>query len=581
MSLKNLSVTAKLFLGFGLLLSLSVLIACSGFFGLAASKESMRRLKVYGGMYDQTVAARDANFSFALDRDRAHLAPHAEAVRQIEQALRDIVAEIAADKGWAKADSPWVSALSARLRDYAAEHGQTLSLGDEARITTGLRALNARMLDLQNEINVHYSEEEARLERTSVTANWLLGLTTLVSLAAGLVLALLIARQIVQPLHEALRVGRLVADGDLTVRVSSDRKDELGELTRVLASVVQGLHGMIDKIRVGAIEIHGATGQIVGGGKHLSERTMQQAAALEETRAALEQLGSIIEQTVTHTGQAQGLTESAKDIVRQNGETMASVTASMAEINRSSKKMFEIINVIEGIAFQTNLLALNAAVEAARAGEQGRGFAVVAGEVRALAGRSADAAKEIKALIAASVQNVDMGTAQVAQAGQSMEEIVSSVQRVSDLIGEIAAAASEQKDGIGQVKAAVVNLDQMTQQNAALVEESSAAASGMRDQAHRLASVVSVFHVGVDTTNAFGITTRPADAHGARSPDQTQAGRSLAARKSLQPRVSAGKSLAASSARPLAAPAQPQSPRSAVPSGAKAASDSAKDWEMF
>lgn len=464
MSLKNLSVTAKLFLGFGLLLSLSVLIACSGFFGLAASKESMRRLKVYGGMYDQTVAARDANFSFALDRDRAHLAPHAEAVRQIEQALRDIVAEIAADKGWAKADSPWVSALSARLRDYAAEHGQTLSLGDEARITTGLRALNARMLDLQNEINVHYSEEEARLERTSVTANWLLGLTTLVSLAAGLVLALLIARQIVQPLHEALRVGRLVADGDLTVRVSSDRKDELGELTRVLASVVQGLHGMIDKIRVGAIEIHGATGQIVGGGKHLSERTMQQAAALEETRAALEQLGSIIEQTVTHTGQAQGLTESAKDIVRQNGETMASVTASMAEINRSSKKMFEIINVIEGIAFQTNLLALNAAVEAARAGDAGKGFAVVASEVRALAQRSGAAAKQIRDLIAQSSSQIGTGAERMRHANQTISDVVAAVREVGALIGQISTAAHEQTLGVAQVNDAINRLDELTQQ---------------------------------------------------------------------------------------------------------------------
>ncbi|QBK06255.1 HAMP domain-containing protein [Hylemonella gracilis] len=505
MSLKNLSVTAKLFLGFGLLLSLSVLIACSGFFGLAASKESMRRLKVYGGMYDQTVAARDANFSFALDRDRAHLAPHAEAVRQIEQALRDIVAEIAADKGWAKADSPWVSALSARLRDYAAEHGQTLSLGDEARITTGLRALNARMLDLQNEINVHYSEEEARLERTSVTANWLLGLTTLVSLAAGLVLALLIARQIVQPLHEALRVGRLVADGDLTVRVSSDRKDELGELTRVLASVVQGLHGMIDKIRVGAIEIHGATGQIVGGGKHLSERTMQQAAALEETRAALEQLGSIIEQTVTHTGQAQGLTESAKDIVRQNGETMASVTASMAEINRSSKKMFEIINVIEGIAFQTNLLALNAAVEAARAGEQGRGFAVVAGEVRALAGRSGSAAKEIRELITGSVAQADHGATLVGSANTAMQEMVANVEEMRALMGRIAQASRQQHQDIGQSNRAMAQIDATTQQNAALVEESASAAAALEQQARVLSQAVGAFRLATGTPLA-GLT---------------------------------------------------------------------------
>ncbi|MDF3823382.1 methyl-accepting chemotaxis protein, partial [Leptospira sp. 96542] len=216
-------------------------------------------------------------------------------------------------------------------------------------------------------------------------------------------------------------------------------------------------------------------------------------------------------------------------------------------------------------------------------------FAVVAGEVRALAGRSAEAAKELKALIAASVQNVDVCTAQVAQAGQSMQDIVSSVQRVSDLIGEIAAATSEQKDGIGQVKSAVVNLDQMTQQNAALVEESSAAASGMRDQAHRLAKVVSVFHVGTDTTSAFavsGAVARPLDApRPARTPDQVQSVRSLGARKSLQASASARKPITGTPAaptKPLAAPAPSHRPATAAPSGAKVSSDGAKDdWEMF
>lgn len=495
MSLKNVSVTAKLFLGFGLLLGLSVLIAASGFFGLAASKESMRRLKVYGGMYDQTVVARDANFSYALDRDRAHLTQHADAVRQIEQSLQDIVAEIAASEGWTEADRAWVGALNARLRDYATEHAQNLNLGEEARVTAGLRALNARMLDLQNEVNVHYAEEESRLERSNVTAKGLLGATTLVSLAAGLVLALLIARQIVHPLHEALRAGRRIADGDLTVRIRSDRKDELGELSRVLASVVHGLHGMIDKIRVGASEIHTASGQIVDGGRHLSERTMQQAAALEETRGALEQLGGIIEETVAHTGQAHGLTESAKDIVRQNGETMASVTASMEDIHRSSKKMFEIINVIEGIAFQTNLLALNAAVEAARAGEQGRGFAVVAGEVRALAGRSGSAAKEIRELITGSVAQADHGATLVDSANTAMQEMVANVEEMRALMGRIAQASRQQHQDIGQSNRAMAQIDATTQQNAALVEESASAAAALEQQARVLSQAVGAFRL--------------------------------------------------------------------------------------
>jgi methyl-accepting chemotaxis protein-2 (aspartate sensor receptor) len=505
MSLKNLSVTAKLFLGFGLLLSLSVLIAASGFFGLASSKESMRRLKVYGGMYDQTVAARDANFSFALDHERSHIPAHTEAIADIRASLDDIVAEINSGGGWTQADQGWVTALRNQLDRYAQEHAQILTLDNEAQIETRLLALNEQMRELQEEINVHYTNEETRLAHTNSTANWLLGLTTLVSLAAGLALALLIARQILQPLHQALQVGRQVASGDLTVRVHSDRKDELGELTRVLAAVVHGLHGMIDKIRIGALEIHAAAGQIVAGSKNLSGRTMQQAAALEETRAALEQLGSVIENTVTHTGQAQGLAENAKDIVRQNGETMASVTESMGEIHRSSKKMFEIINVIEGIAFQTNLLALNAAVEAARAGEQGRGFAVVAGEVRALAGRSGAAAKEIRELITGSVTQADHGATLVSSANTAMQQMVASVEAMRALMGQIAQDSRQQHQDIGQSNRAMAQIDATTQQNAALAEESASAAAALEQQARMLSQAVGAFRLSSGAPQAAGL----------------------------------------------------------------------------
>lgn len=503
MSIKNLSVTSKLFLGFGLLLALSALIAFSGFFGMAASKESMRRLKVYGGMYDQTVAARDANFSYALDHERSHIPPHTEAVGAIRASLNDIVTEIGAGGGWTQADRGWVTALLAQLDRYAQDHAQVLTLNNEAQVETQLLALNERMRDLQNEINVHYTDEETRLDNTSVTANWLLGVTTLVSLAAGLALALLIARQIVQPLREALHVGRLIADGDLTVRVRSDRKDELGELTRVLASMVDGLHGMIDKIRVGAIQIHGASSQIVDGGQHLSERTMQQAAALEQTRAALEQLGDILRETATHTERAHGLTENAKDIARQNGEKMASVTASMEDIHRSSKKMFEIINVIEGIAFQTNLLALNAAVEAARAGEQGRGFAVVAGEVRALAGRSGSAAKEIRELITSSVTQADRGAALVDSTNEAMRQMVTQVDEMRTLVGRIAQTSRQQHQDIDQSNRAMAQIDATTQQNAALVEESASAAGALEQQARVLSQAVGAFRLAAGDVPAF------------------------------------------------------------------------------
>lgn len=308
----------------------------------------------------------------------------------------------------------------------------------------------------------------------------------------GLLLSILVVRQITLPLARAVAVADTIASGDLTVDVQDDRKDELGNLLRSLGAMAQRLRDVVSEVRNGVDSVSSAASQIATGNHDLSGRTEQTAANLQETAASIEELTATVSQSADTARQANQLASTAE----RGGHVVQQVVSSMQQITSSSHKIADIIGVIDGIAFQTNILALNAAVEAARAGEQGRGFAVVAAEVRSLAQRSAEAAKEIKALISTSVSNVDAGSSQVAQAGESMHEIVASVRRVTDLIGEISAATHEQQDGFAQVNQAVSNLDQMTQQNAALVEESSAAATSMNEQAQRLAQVVSVFKVG-------------------------------------------------------------------------------------
>jgi methyl-accepting chemotaxis protein len=318
------------------------------------------------------------------------------------------------------------------------------------------------------------------------------------ALVGGLLVALILGtmvliRQIRQPLKEAIAVAEKIAAGDLSVKVEVDRGDEFGEMMRAIAHMQDQLVHLVADVRHGTDSIATASEEIATGNQDLANRTEQTASNLEKTASSMEQLTATVKQSADSARQANQLATSAAQVAQRGGSVVSQVVSTMDEINASSRKISDIISVIDGIAFQTNILALNAAVEAARAGEQGRGFAVVASEVRSLAGRSADAAKEIKLLINTSVDKVQGGSALVAQAGETMTEIVSSVQRVTDIMGEISAATSEQAQGIAEVNTAVNELDQMTQQNAALVEESAAAASSMKDQAHRLAEVVAAF----------------------------------------------------------------------------------------
>ena len=338
-----------------------------------------------------------------------------------------------------------------------------------------------------------------RMEASATLVTIAIGGSLALALIVIVPLTLINIRSICGPLGQAESMARAMADGDLSADKSEmdapQGRDEISHLLASLRAMRVGLHEMIGQVRHSTDSIGTASSEIATGNQDLSSRTEQTASNLQQTASSMEQLTGTVKQSADSARQANQLATSAAEVAARGGVVVSQVVATMDDINSSSRKIVDIIGVIDSIAFQTNILALNAAVEAARAGEQGRGFAVVASEVRSLAQRSAEAAKEIKGLIGASVEKVQGGSRLVADAGKTMDEIVSSVQRVSDIIGEITAASAEQSDGIGQINGAVTQLDQMTQQNAALVEESAAAAQSLKEQAARLAQVVGTFRL--------------------------------------------------------------------------------------
>ncbi|SDG36711.1 MULTISPECIES: methyl-accepting chemotaxis protein [unclassified Duganella] len=339
------------------------------------------------------------------------------------------------------------------------------------------------------------NENGAAVKHDISMARQMMAWLGVVALALGLAFAWRVTRSITDPISDALLVARAVAGGDLTHNISSTQRDEMGQLLQAMAQMSANLSHIVGRVRSGTGAINTASAEIASGNLDLSSRTEEQASSLEETAASMEELTSTVKQNAANAHQANQLAQNATEIAQRGGAVVSQVVDTMNAINDSSRKIVDIITVIDGIAFQTNILALNAAVEAARAGEQGRGFAVVASEVRTLAQRAASAAKEIKQLIDDSVGKVTAGAQLVDLAGNTMSEVQDSVRKVTAIVEEMTLANREQSSGIEQINIAISQMDQVTQQNAALVEQAAAAAAAMQDQAGELNAVVSQFRL--------------------------------------------------------------------------------------
>ncbi|MRW87315.1 HAMP domain-containing protein [Pseudoduganella sp. FT26W] len=494
---------------------LGILIVLTGFMGIYGMKVGNHALEeVYSNQLASSVAISNSKNSLSRARftlDRAVLHPDAPDVGKTLDRAAMFVTE--SDQYW--------QAYLALPRDVT-EEGLARDLDEKRKRyrDEGLLALRqavsghdmaqADLLSMKKlqELFAPFGSASDKLDQYQLTAakagfdrsNDLFSLLFKLAIGGVVAGALLIVvssaallRAILRPLDHALAVFGAMARGDLSSRIATGRRDEMGRLLEGLAHMQEQLVGTVRNVRAGSAAIATASQEIATGNIDLSRRTEQQAGSLEETASSLEELTSAVRHNADNARQANQLAVTASDIATQGGQLVSQVVTTMGAINHSSKRIVDIISVIDGIAFQTNILALNAAVEAARAGEQGRGFAVVASEVRNLAQRSAAAAKEIKELITASVDSVDAGAALVDQAGATMEDIVASVARVTDIMSEIMAAGSEQSSGIEQINQAVAQMDETTQRNAALVEQAAAAADSLQEQAVGLEQLVSVF----------------------------------------------------------------------------------------
>jgi methyl-accepting chemotaxis protein len=531
MNLRNLRIGARLGTGFGIILAMLLLVIVAvnviseknrekSTAGLqtAHTKEilanAMKSALLEGGVAMRNIGLQtDVG---AMQKEEAQVKVqrknYAEARDKLtaiglNDAEKNVLSAIASlDK---QMDAPFVDAL-----------GKALAFDNEGAAKTIAADIDPpsrkAVLEINKLVDLQHAETRAMFVSTEVAGKDLRNLLFLigaVALAIGAGCALLITRSITQPLRGAVSIARTVADGNLSSQIAVTGKDETSELLQSLKNMNDSLLKIVGDVRHGTDAIATASSQIAAGNLDLSSRTEQQASSLEETASSMEELTSTVKQNADNARQANQLAASASEVALKAGAVVSQVVDTMGSIHASSRKIVDIISVIDGIAFQTNILALNAAVEAARAGEQGRGFAVVATEVRNLAQRSAAAAKEIKALISDSDEQVGNGSKLVEQAGATMEEVVASVRRVTDIMGEIAAASHEQSAGIEQVNQAMTQMDQVTQQNAALVEQAAAAAESMQDQAAELAQVVSVFKL--DETQAAAAVLPAGEIHAA------------------------------------------------------------------
>ena len=511
MKLNNMNIGGRLALGFGAILVIALAAILVGVFNLrqvaaatrAASELPLAKERLVSDWYRNTFGSIVRTTALMRSTDPALpalLAPDAAATTKLVSELQKTVepllgseAEKAAFKRVGEVRKAYIAArqASADARKAGDEAGAAVIVEKRflplaAQYAEGLRALLQMQRDSLDTIN----RSIETLYQSALRQLLILGVLLL---ALGAACGVLIARSITRPLQVAVALAQRVAEGDLSADITVDARDETGRLMLALKEMNGSLLRVVTEVRGGTDSIATASSQIAAGNLDLSSRTEEQAGALEETASSMEEMTSTVRQNAENARQASQMAASASNVARRGGAIVAQVVDTMGQINAASGKIVDIISVIDGIAFQTNILALNAAVEAARAGEQGRGFAVVASEVRNLAQRSAAAAKEIKQLIGASVEQVALGSSLVGNAGDTMQEIVASVQRVTDVIAEISAASGEQEDGIFQINQAIGQMDAVTQQNAALVEEAAAAAESLQNQAERLAAVVAVF----------------------------------------------------------------------------------------
>ena len=532
--IKNLSIGQRLALGFGFLIFLLLTLAGLSYLGISSLNKEVGTM--VDSRYPKTVAANGIK------------ADVSEATRSMLNVL------IMTDPSQIQKELANIQASNAKATKALAELTKTATDPKAQEILKAIEAIRGKfipgqatfitlinedkkddamvkfMFSLRPQQNKYFEQldkfvayQNAEMDSagqgasalTKRTQLWIM-LLALGAAAVSLVVAVLATRSITTPLKEAVLVAQRVANGDLTSEIEVNSKDETGQMMAALRDMNASLIRIVAEVRTGTESIAEASSEIASGNLDLSSRTEQQADSLGQTSSSMRELTDTVQQNADNARQANQLAAKASEVAVRGGSVVSHVVDTMGSITASSKKIVDIIGVIDGIAFQTNILALNAAVEAARAGEQGRGFAVVASEVRNLAQRSAGAAKEIKALIGDSVEKVREGSTLVEQAGVTMEEVVASVRRVTDIMGEITSASLEQSAGIASVNTAIFEMDETTQQNAALVEEAAAAAASMQEQAANLARVVSVFKLGneapITVRNNAMSTERPAPA---------------------------------------------------------------------
>lgn len=511
----HLNIANRLRLGFGLLTAMIVIIA---FVGMS----SVDRLHQGTNELASSAWPRIRQAVMALDSARQSMnalgqlaaAPAAEASANGTERLKNSLADLDRALGQldrsltapearalladAKARRDTYVALAMQVRQLAAagrqEEARALAFGPAAA------ALQAFAATLMKQVSLQEHQFDSAAEQANAifaNAGVIVGGTEAVAVLLALAAAVAITRSVVRPLNRAVEVASVIATGDLTCKIEAGRDDEAGRMMQALRTMNAALGDMVARVRFSSEDIATAAREIANGNLELSSRTEQQAGALEETASSMEEMTSTVRQNAEYALQANQLAAHASAVASKGGQVMAQVVDTMGHISASSRRIADIVAVIDGIALQTNILALNAAVEAARAGEQGRGFAVVANEVRSLAQRSASAAKEIKELIDDSARKVDTGSHLVTQAGTTIEDVVASVQRVADIMGEISRASVEQEGGILQVSRALADIDTVTQHNAALVEEASGAAASLNEQAEDLARLAALFKIDV------------------------------------------------------------------------------------